>query len=167
VCSTVESGPTNSGSVSELRTSPLDGSCSRTGSLERTLNRYQLIVRHAPADRYRVFEGDKLLGEVSRVDLERGFDLLRLPELSTNVRALDILNLVRKKERLLSAGRGRAEQRRRKDAAGEKTLNSPDQRSFLDSRCAKWCGSPALLSPGRSRPTDTSQRRVRCPCRER
>jgi lysophospholipase L1-like esterase len=71
--------------------------------LERKLNRYQLIVRHAPADRYRVYEGDKLLGEVTRIELEQGFDLLRLPDLSTNKRALEILNLVRKRERLLSA----------------------------------------------------------------
>jgi hypothetical protein len=71
--------------------------------LERMLNRYQLVVHHAPADRNKVYEGDKLLGEASRIDLEKGFDLLRLPELSTNKRALEILNLVRKKERVLSA----------------------------------------------------------------
>jgi len=73
------------------------------GGIERALNRYQLIIHHAPADRYKVFEGDKLLGEASRIDLENGFDLLRLPELSTNKRALEVLNLVRKKERLMSA----------------------------------------------------------------
>lgn len=70
-------------------------------NLEERFNRYTLRVTGLTARRYALWEGDRELGAVSRMQLERGVNLLRFPELSANRRAQRLLTLVRQRERLL------------------------------------------------------------------
>jgi hypothetical protein len=67
------------------------------------LNRHLLRVRGLREGRYRLYEGDRLVSVVTGADLERGVDLNQFPELTTNRQAVELLKLVRQRERLLSS----------------------------------------------------------------
>jgi lysophospholipase L1-like esterase len=66
------------------------------------LNRYRLTVKDAPGEKYELRESDKKLAEVSREELAAGLDLTRYKELSTNIRAAELLKLVAEREQLLA-----------------------------------------------------------------
>jgi lysophospholipase L1-like esterase len=65
-------------------------------------NRHRLIVRGAPAARYEMFEDATSLGTFTREELAAGIDLVRLANLSTNRRSLEVLRLVHQRQRLLT-----------------------------------------------------------------
>ncbi|MEW6302054.1 MAG: SGNH/GDSL hydrolase family protein [Verrucomicrobiota bacterium] len=72
--------------------------------LERVVerfNQHRLVVKGANADTLRLFEGDKLLGSVTRVELEQGIDLLRFTGLSSNQRAAELMKLVTQRQVLI------------------------------------------------------------------
>lgn len=62
----------------------------------------RLTVRNAPQERYALYEGDRKLGEVTRKDLAEGINLMQFPDLSLNHTGAELLNLIRRRERLLS-----------------------------------------------------------------
>jgi len=68
-------------------------------------NRHRLIVRGAPAARYEMFEDATSLGTFTREELAAGIDLVRLANLSTNRRSLEVLKLVHQCQRLLTDAR--------------------------------------------------------------
>ncbi len=65
-------------------------------------NRHTLTVRGLSAARYQLREGDKVLGTVTREELAAGLDMLKFPDLSTNKGGAELLQLVRKRGRLLT-----------------------------------------------------------------
>jgi lysophospholipase L1-like esterase len=64
-------------------------------------NRHRLVVRGAPAARYQLCEGEKVLGTVTREQLAAGVNLLQFPDLSTNRGGPELLKLIRKRGRIL------------------------------------------------------------------
>ncbi|MDA1274174.1 MAG: GDSL-type esterase/lipase family protein [Verrucomicrobia bacterium] len=65
-------------------------------------NRYRLKVSGLLSDRYDFYEGETLLATVPRQDLEAGLDLLQFPELSSNRRALKLMEKIRQRQRVLT-----------------------------------------------------------------
>lgn len=58
-------------------------------------------IRAAKQEQYTLFEGDRPLGALTREQLEAGFNLLQYTELSLNRRSVELLSLVRERERIL------------------------------------------------------------------
>jgi lysophospholipase L1-like esterase len=71
------------------------------GSAGERLSRYRLTVTGLSRERYELFEGDRLLGKMSKEGLAAGVDLLRFHELSTNRRSAELWKLVEQRQRLL------------------------------------------------------------------
>ncbi len=74
-------------------------------ALERAgarLDRMHLRGANAAAARYEVFEGGIRIASASREEIERGLDLTAYPALGANRRALEMLRLIRERQRLLS-----------------------------------------------------------------
>lgn len=70
--------------------------------IDARLNQYTLTVTGLDRDSYVIYEGDLAIGRASRMELEEGIDLLKLPELSTNRRAAELGALVIRRERIMS-----------------------------------------------------------------
>ena len=70
--------------------------------LEERLNQHRLVIKGLAPGRYALYEGNAHVGEISAPELAKGIDLLRYPVLSTNRNAIELLKLVRQRERLLS-----------------------------------------------------------------
>lgn len=66
-------------------------------------SRHKLTITGLAAPRWKLFEGDVEIAEVSREDLARGLDLLPYPRLTVNRRAVELHELVRRRERLMSS----------------------------------------------------------------
>jgi len=71
--------------------------------LTERLNRHRLTVTGLSPGHYRLVEGDREVGRATAAELAAGLDLLRFPALTTNRRAAEVLALVRRRERLMSA----------------------------------------------------------------
>jgi lysophospholipase L1-like esterase len=70
------------------------------GIVER-FNRHRLVVTGLRGKRYELYEGDALLGTVTREELEKGVDMLRFGELSSNRKSAEVMKLVQQRQRLL------------------------------------------------------------------
>ncbi len=70
--------------------------------MRERFNRQRLTATGLTAPRYELRENDKLVETVTAADLQNGLDLTALPKLSTNVRALELLKLIQRRQRLLT-----------------------------------------------------------------
>ena len=123
-----------------------DEALRKHGDLAQTLNRYRLVLHHAPDAHYKIFEGDTLLGETTRIELERGLDLLRLPDLSTNRRSLEILKLIQQRERLMSAAWLTAVGHKRPEVpAGLPLAEARRQASLIEEQLHRLCQPMNLI----------------------
>jgi len=69
--------------------------------IRENLNRYRHVLKNLPYSRYELMEGNTKLGEVDKMELDRGLNLLRFPELSTNQRSQKLLKEVEKRQQML------------------------------------------------------------------
>lgn len=77
----------------------------RSIELERVgdrFNRYRLKVSGLQSARYDFSEGGTFLATVTRQELETGLDLLQIPELTSNRRALELMEKIRQRQRILT-----------------------------------------------------------------
>lgn len=70
--------------------------------VDERFNRHRLVVTGLEGPRYTLFEGSRKLRDFTREELEKGIDLVRLPELSTNQRATQLRRLVVERHRTLN-----------------------------------------------------------------
>lgn len=78
------------------------GEFARIARLRERLNRHEIAVTGLPPGRYSLCEGDTVRTTVDAEALSAGVDLTAIGELSTNRDALELLAVVRRRERLLS-----------------------------------------------------------------
>lgn len=70
-------------------------------TLTEPFNRYTLKVTNVAQPRYRLFQGDTMLGEVTREELAAGIDLTGFKDLATNQHAADLLKAVQQRHQIL------------------------------------------------------------------
>ena len=67
----------------------------------KKFNQFQLYAQGTSAPRYELKEGTNLLGVVTAEELKAGVNLLQYPKLSANVRAGEVLKVVRQRQKML------------------------------------------------------------------
>ena len=78
---------------------------SRSIELEQVadqINRYRLKVSGLRSTIYELYEGETLLASVTRQELESGLDLLKFPDLTSNRQALELMEKIRQRQRILT-----------------------------------------------------------------
>ncbi|MBI5774673.1 MAG: SGNH/GDSL hydrolase family protein [Verrucomicrobia bacterium] len=70
--------------------------------IRHNFNQQTLALRHVSASRCQLLEGGKKVGELTSAELAAGFNLTELPALSTNLRAGEVLKLIRQRGRIFA-----------------------------------------------------------------